>query len=63
MCESKAVLVKSGSEEPLLDDVVLLEQTSEGIKLVNIRGEVKVLKNVRLAKIDFLKHTIYFEPC
>ncbi len=62
MCESQAILVKNGVEETLLNDVVLLEQTSEGIKLVNIRGETKVLKDVKLAKIDFLKHRIYFMP-
>ena len=62
MCESKALIVKNGREELLMEDVTYLETTPQELILVNIKGEKLVLKNHRISKIDFLKHRIYLEP-
>ncbi len=63
MCESKAVVIKNGSEEVLLDDVVLLNVREDGsIVLINIEGRELVVKELKLDRIDFIKHRIYFKP-
>ena len=61
MCESKAILKKDGSEELIMDDVVLLEMTDRGILLIDIKGERKLLENHVIDYIDFIKHKIYLK--
>ncbi|MCD6488185.1 MAG: CooT family nickel-binding protein [Desulfurococcales archaeon] len=61
MCESKAILKKDGSEEPIMDDVALLEMTDRGILLIDIKGERKLLENHVIDYIDFIKHKIYLK--
>ena len=43
MCDVTAYLVSDGSEEMILENVDLVEETAAGIKLVNIFGEEKRL--------------------
>lgn len=62
MCESKAVIVKSGKEETIMDDVVLLERIDHRYVLYRIDGrKVELPEGYRLLRIDFLKHRIYFK--
>lgn len=59
MCESKAVLVKNGHEEKIMDEVAFLEVKNGKIVLENIMGRVLEV-NYALSKIDFINHKIIF---
>ncbi|RLG81410.1 MAG: RNA-binding protein [Thermoprotei archaeon] len=62
MCESKAVLLKNGEEETIMDDVVLLETKDHKYVLYRIDGnKIELSKEYKLLRIDFLKHKIYFK--
>ncbi|MGD9211905.1 MAG: CooT family nickel-binding protein [Desulfobacteraceae bacterium] len=43
MCDITAYLVSKGSEEKILDNVDIVEETPNGFKLVNIFGEERSL--------------------
>ena len=61
MCESKAVLIRNGKEEVLMENVVYLSPGADAVVLRDITGSEKRVEKVRLKYIDFLKHVIYFE--
>ena len=62
MCESKAILLKNGEEETIMDDVALLERLDGKYVLYKIDGsKIELSEEYRLLKIDFLKHKIYFK--
>ncbi len=61
MCEAHAFILKDGREEKLLENVDLVEMEDEGVKLVNIFGEQKVLK-ARLRLYSNSERKIVFEP-
>jgi predicted RNA-binding protein len=44
MCEAAAYLLKNGEEELLLSEVDIIEPEGDGLRLVNIYGEQKVIK-------------------
>lgn len=44
MCEANAYLLKNGQEELLLPDVDIIEPEGDGLLLVNIFGEQRVVK-------------------
>ncbi len=62
MCESKAIELTEAGEKLLLDDVALLENKDDAIILYNIEGKKIELPKDQyvIARIDFLKHKIYF---
>ena len=44
MCDVNVFVVKNGVEEKVLENVDLIEEVAEGMRLVNIFGEEKMLK-------------------
>ena len=54
MCEAAAYVLKEGQEELLLSDVDVIEPEGEGLRLINIFGEQKVIKAtiLRLKLVD-----------
>ena len=58
MCQISAVLVREGREEKIMDSVTELEVTPEGIRLVTLFDEPKLLPGARITKIDFMGGTL-----
>ena len=54
MCEAAAYVLKEGQEELLLSDVDVIEPEGEGLRLINIFGEQKVIRAtiLRLKLVD-----------
>jgi predicted RNA-binding protein len=44
MCEAAAYILRHGQEELLLQDVDVIEPEGDGLRLVNIFGEQKIIK-------------------
>ncbi|BBO68759.1 hypothetical protein DSCA_26890 [Desulfosarcina alkanivorans] len=44
MCDVNVFVVKNGVEEKVLENVDLIEEVPDGIRLVNIFGEERTLK-------------------
>ncbi len=62
MCESKAILLRNGEEETIMDDVALLERIDHKYVLYRIDGnKIELSEEYKLLRIDFLKHKIYFK--
>ncbi len=61
MCEAKVYVVKNGDEERVMEDVILVQPEGDACLLVSLLGEQKLVKG-RIAKIDFLRHTVHLEP-
>ena len=60
MCAAKVYLGEGDEEQQVMEDVVLVqpEPESDAYLLVNILGEQKLVQ-VRIEKIDFLRHTVH----
>ena len=56
MCESKVVLVRGGTREVLMEDVVRMEVTLNGVKCIDIMGHEKDVEGVRLLYADLMGH-------
>lgn len=61
MCESKAYLLESGQEKLVLESVDLLEDKPEGIRIVNLFGEERLLR-ARVKTLSLVDHKIVLEP-
>ena len=48
MCDINVFVVKNGVEEKVLENVDLVEESGEDIRLVNIFGEERILKATRM---------------
>jgi predicted RNA-binding protein len=57
MCEASAYVLKNGQEELLLSDVDIVEPEGEGLRLVNIFGEQKVI-NADIQRLNLVNHKI-----
>jgi predicted RNA-binding protein len=57
MCEASAYVLKNGQEELLLSDVDIIEPEGEGLRLVNIFGEQKVVK-AEIQRLNLVNHRI-----
>jgi predicted RNA-binding protein len=57
MCEASAYVLKNGQEELLLSDVDIIEPEGEGLRLVNIFGEQKVI-NADIQRLNLVDHKI-----
>jgi predicted RNA-binding protein len=57
MCEASAYFLKNGKEELLLADVDIIEPESDGLRLVNIFGEQKVV-NAAIQYINLVNHKV-----
>lgn len=61
MCEANAYLLKDGKEEMILEAVDLLENREDGIRMVSIFGEQKVVK-AKVRSMSLVDHKILLEP-
>lgn len=60
MCQISVVVEKKeGDMEKVLDNVTALDVTSEGVVLSTFFEEPREVKNVCIAKIDFLGGTVF----
>jgi len=60
MCESSAYILKNGKEELLMEDVDLLEDNNDQIRLVNLFGEEKNIQ-ARVKRLSLVDHKIILE--
>lgn len=58
MCESKVLI--SGSDEPLMEDVVRIVIEGEKVKMWDILGDYKEFKG-RVVEMDLVGHKIILE--
>jgi predicted RNA-binding protein len=61
MCESNAYILKDGVEEPIFESVDYLEEIDGTVKMVNLFGEVHVIK-ARIKTLSLVDHKIILEP-
>ncbi|RLB12262.1 MAG: RNA-binding protein [Deltaproteobacteria bacterium] len=61
MCESSVYILKDGKEELILEDVDLMENEGNQIRIRNIFGEEKVAK-ARVKRLSLVDHKILLEP-
>ena len=57
MCEATAYVMKNGQEELLLVDVDIIEPVGDGLRLVNIFGEQRVVKAV-IHSLNLVNHRV-----
>lgn len=57
MCEAAAYVLKEGQEELLLSDVDVIEPEGEGLRLVSIFGEQKVIK-ASILRLNLVNHKV-----
>jgi predicted RNA-binding protein len=57
MCEAAAYVLKNGQEELLLSDVDIIEPEGDGLRLVNIFGEQKVIK-ATILRLNLVNHQV-----
>ena len=61
MCESTAYILKDGKEELVFEGVDLLESSDDGVKMVDMFGEEKIIR-AKVKRFSFLDHKIILEP-
>ena len=61
MCDIDVFVRKNGVEEKVLENVELVEESSEGIRLVNIFGEERLLK-ARMIFYNNSEKRMVFQP-
>ena len=61
MCDVNVFVVKNGVEEKVLDNVDLIEEVSDGMRLVNIFGEERTLK-AKMVRYDNSEKRMLFQP-
>ena len=61
MCQATVCLKRDGREEEILQDVILLEPISDGVRLTTFFEEPRVIR-ARIGRVDFLKHTVTLLP-
>jgi predicted RNA-binding protein len=57
MCEAAAYILKNGQEELLLAEVDIIEPEGNGLRLVNIFGEQKIVK-ADIHRLNLVDHKI-----
>jgi predicted RNA-binding protein len=57
MCEAAAYVLKDGQEELLLSAVDIIEPEGDGLRLVNIFGEQKIIK-ADIHRLNLVNHKI-----
>jgi predicted RNA-binding protein len=61
MCQAVVYLAQDNQEQEIMRDVILLEPVEEGVRLQAFFEEPLILQ-ARIARIDFLKHTVTLVP-
>lgn len=57
MCEATAYILKNGQEEILLEAVDIIEPEGDGLRLVSIFGEQKVVK-AGFFRLNLVNHKV-----
>ncbi|MFZ2089235.1 MAG: CooT family nickel-binding protein [Desulfobaccales bacterium] len=57
MCEASAYMVKDGQEELLLSDVDIIEPEGDGLRLVSIFGEQRIIR-AAIHSLNLVNHKI-----
>jgi predicted RNA-binding protein len=57
MCEAAAYVLKDGEEELLLESVDIIEPEGDGLRLVNIFGEQKIIR-ADIQRLNLVNHKI-----
>lgn len=57
MCEANAYILKNGQEELLLSEVDIIEPEGDGLRIVSIFGEQKVIK-ADIHSLNLVNHKI-----
>ena len=60
MCEANAYLLEDGREKLVMQAVDTVEPEGDGLLLVNIFGEQKVLR-ARIVSLELVDHKIFLE--
>ena len=60
MCDINVFVRKNGAEEKVLENVELVEESSQGIRLVNIFGEERLL-NARMVLYNNSEKRMVFQ--
>ncbi|WP_456366610.1 CooT family nickel-binding protein [Thermococcus sp.] len=58
MCEAKAIVIESGKEEVVMEDVAFLYFRDGKPVLRNLLGEEMVFEDYEVESVDFIHHTI-----
>lgn len=61
MCDINVFVIKNGDEEKVLENVDLIEEVAEGMRLVNIFGEARTL-NAKMIRFDNSQKRMVFQP-
>jgi predicted RNA-binding protein len=61
MCDINVFIEKNGTEEKVLENVDLIEEVSDGMRLVNIFGEERTLK-AKMVRYDNSEKRMVFQP-
>ncbi len=57
MCEATAYILRNGQEEIFLPDVDIIEPEGDGLRLVSIFGEQRVIK-ADIASLNLVNHKV-----
>ena len=60
MCEANAYLIKDNETELIMEAVDTVEPEGDGIKLVSIFGDQKILK-ARIHSLSLVDHKVFFK--
>jgi predicted RNA-binding protein len=60
MCEANAYLIKDQETELIMEAVDTVEPEGDGIKLVSIFGDQKIIK-ARIHSLSLVDHKVYFK--
>ena len=61
MCEATAYISENGMEEVIFEDVDILENNRNEVKLINIFGETKQI-HAKIKQFSLIDHKIILEP-
>ena len=61
MCDINVFVVKNGVEEKVLENVDLIEEVADGMRLVNIFGEERTLK-AKMVLYNNSEKRMLFQP-
>ena len=61
MCQAKVYLANGDAAELVAEDVIMLEEVPEGVRLATFFDEPQLVR-ARVSSIDFLKHIVSLVP-
>ena len=50
-----------GNEEPVMEEVILIDTDGENLNLMGVLGQRKTVEKARIVKMDMDRHTIYLK--